>query len=156
VTAVRARQQGSFKLPVPPAEAFDLFTADGERRWVAGWEPVILSGCGATEPGAVFLTEHGGERTIWTLLEADRGAGRLAYSRVSPDRRAGTVKVQLSPDNAGTRVEVAYDITSLGSEGDDAVRSMDEGGFDTMLKEWHRLIREALDSERPTIPAPSA
>jgi hypothetical protein len=156
VTALRARQQGSFALPVPPAEAFDLFTADGERRWVAGWEPVILSDCGATEPGAVFLTDHGGERTIWTLLEADRAAGRLAYSRVSPGRRAGTVKVQLSPDDAGTRVEVAYDITSLGSEGDEAVRSMDQGGFDTLLKEWHRLIREALVSERHTIPAPSA
>ena len=153
--ALRTRQRGSFTLPIPPAEAFDLFTAEGERRWVAGWQPVILSDCGATEPGAVFLTDHGSERTIWTVLEADRAAGRLAYSRVSPDRLAGTVRVQLSPGNAGTRVEVAYDITSLGTEGDEAVRSMDQAGFESMLEEWARLIREALDSERETIHAPA-
>ncbi|HUE80135.1 MAG TPA: SRPBCC family protein [Sphingomicrobium sp.] len=142
----RTRQRGSFTLPLPPAEAFDLFTAEGERRWVAGWEPVILSDCGATKPGAVFLTDHGGEPTIWTLLEYDREAGRLAYSRVSPGRRAGTVRVSLGPDGEGTRVKVAYDITSLGSEGDAAVRSMDAAGFDRMLHEWRRLIRVALES----------
>ena len=51
----RSRRQGSFVLPLPPAQAFDLFTAEGERRWVAGWDPEILSDCGATEPGAFTL-----------------------------------------------------------------------------------------------------
>lgn len=147
MSALRTRQEGSFALDLPPAEAFDLFTAEGERRWVEGWEPVILSACGATEPGAVFLTDHGGETTIWTVLELDRAAGRLAYSRVSPGRRAGTVRVHLSADEAGTRVEVGYDITSLGPDGDDAVRGMDDGGFVRMLKEWNRLIRQVLESE---------
>lgn len=147
MTALRTRQQGSFTLPLPPADAFDLFTAEGERLWVAGWEPVILSGCGATEAGAVFLTDHGGERTIWTVIEFNRAAGRLAYSRVSPGRRAGTVKVRLSPDGASTRVGVAYDLTSLGRDGEEAVRSMDESGFADMLEEWRRLIRAALERE---------
>ena len=141
----RTRQHGSFALPLPPTEAFDLFTAEGEERWVAGWEPVILSDCGATEPGAVFLTDHGGEQTIWTVLEADRAAGRLAYSRVSPGRRAGTVRVSLAPRPDGTRVEVAYDLTSLGGDGDRAVRSMDSAGFGRMLGEWQRLIGEVLE-----------
>jgi hypothetical protein len=105
---------------------------------------VILSSCGATEPGAVFLTDHGGEQTIWTVLAADRAAGRLAYSRVSPDRRAGTVEVRLQAHDGGTRVEVAYDLTSLAGEGDDSVRSMDQAHFAKMLEEWNRLIRQAL------------
>ena len=141
----RTRQRGSFVLPLPLADAFDLFTAEGERRWVAGWEPVFLSDCGATEPGAVFLTDHGGEQTIWTVLEANRAAGRLAYSRVSPGRRAGTVQVGLTTEGDGTRVEVAYDITSLGADGDDPVRSMDEAGFKRMIEEWERLIGETLE-----------
>ena len=143
--ALRTRQRGGFVLPLPRAEAFELFTAEGERRWVAGWDPVILSECGATRPGAVFLTDHGSEHTIWRVLEADRAAGRLAYSRVSPGRRAGTVEVGLVADGDGTRVEVAYDITSLGADGDDLVRSMDAGGFRRMIDEWERLIGEALD-----------
>ena len=155
MTAPRTWQQGSFALPLPTSEAFDMFTAEGERRWVAGWEPVILSGCGATKPGAVFLTDHGGEHTVWTVLEADRAAGRLAYSRVSPGRRAGTVQVRLVPNGAGTRVDVAYDLTSLGGDGDQAVRAMDEAGFKRMLEEWERLIRAALDREPAMVEAPA-
>lgn len=151
MSALRTRQEGSFTLPVPPSRAFDLFTAEGERRWVAGWDPLILSDCGALEPGAVFLTDHGGEQTIWTVIEADRPAGRLHYSRVSPGRRAGTVRVRLIEDGDGTRVDVAYDITTLGTEGDDAVREMDEAGFASMLDEWSCLIHQALKgSSNPT------
>lgn len=149
----RTRQQGSFVLPLPPVHAFDLFTAEGERRWVDGWDPVILSECSATRPGAVFLTDHGGEQTIWTVLEADRAAGRLAYSRVSPGRRAGTVQVRLAADGLGTRVEVAYDITSLGGDGDDLVRSMDEAGLRGMLTDWERRILGALKRESGIVAA---
>lgn len=147
MSAARTKQQGSFTLPLRPTEAFDLFTAEGERRWVDGWEPDILSSCGATEPGAVFLTNHGGERTIWTVIEADRAAGRLLYSRVSPGRRAGTVEVRISPDGSGSTIVVAYDITALGQEGEDDVRKMDEAGFAEMLREWERLITGALSPQ---------
>ncbi len=138
--ALRTRQCGSFSLPLPPSIAFDLFTAEGERRWVPGWEPTILSDCSATEPGAVFLTDLGGEQTIWTVIEADRASGRLLYSRVSPGRRAGTVRVRLAAEATGTRVEVAYDITALGTEGKEAVRAMDEAGFASMLAHWKKMI----------------
>jgi hypothetical protein len=148
MSALRSRQKGSFPLPLPPDQAFDLFTAEGERRWVDGWDPDILSECGAHEPGAVFLTDHGGERTIWTVIEADRSAGRLLYSRVSPGLRAGTVSVKLADEDGGTRVHVAYDITALGPEGETAVAAMDAAGFADMLGEWRQLIERSLTGQR--------
>ena len=147
MTAVRKRQQGSFTLPLAPADAFDFFTPDGERLWVDGWNPVILSDCGATQPGAIFLTDHGGEETIWTVIEADRPAGRLKYSRTSPGRRAGLVAVELRPDATGTSVTVSYDITALSADGEESVKSMDEAGFEAMLGEWERLIRRAIEAQ---------
>lgn len=144
MSALRTRQKGSFTLPIRPNEAFELFTAEGERRWVEGWEPVVLSDCGALKPGALFLTDHGGEQTVWTVIEVDRLAGRLLYSRVSPGRRAGTVGVRLADDGDGTRVHVAYDITALGAEGEPAVASMDAAGFAAMLADWKRLIERSL------------
>lgn len=143
MSAPRTRQKGSFTLPIPSDQAFDLFTAEGERRWVDGWEPEILSDCGALEPGAVFLTNHGGEQTIWTVIEADRSAGRLLYSRVSPGRRAGTVGVELADEDGETRVNVAYDITALGTAGEAAVSAMDAAGFAAMLAEWRNLIERS-------------
>ena len=141
---VRARRTGGFTLPLPPEDTFDLFTAEGERRWVEGWAPKMLSDCNATKPGAVFLTDHGGEQTIWTVIEADRAAGLLLYSRVSPGRRAGTVKVALEPEANGTSVCVTYDITALAPAAEDAVRAMDEQAFAAMMAEWRRLISRAL------------
>ena len=140
----RARRSGQFRLPLPAAKAFDYFTAEGERLWVDDWEPLVLSDCGATERGAVFLTDHGGEPTIWTVLEADRAAGRLAYSRVSPDRRAGIVTVSLKPAGVCCEVTVSYDMTALSPAGEQAVLDMSESGFAAMLGEWERLIRRAI------------
>ena len=147
----RVRRRGDFRLGIPPEEAFDLFTAEGERLWVDGWEPRILSTCGAMEPGAVFLTSHGGEETIWVVLDANRTEGLLRYARVSPGRRAGTVDVRVHPDNGATRVEVAYDLTALGADGEDALRSMDEAGFAEMLTQWKKMIEAAglTDARNP-------
>ena len=142
--AARTVQRGSFDLPLAPAAAFDWFTAEGERRWVDGWNPVILSPCRGTEPGAVFLTHHGDEQTIWTVIEADRDAGRLLYSRVSPDRRAGIVGVRIALAGEGSSITVSYDLTALSPEGEAAVKAMDEAGFVAMMAEWRRLIRAAL------------
>lgn len=140
----RAARSGTIHVALPPAEAFDLFTAEGERLWAPGWDPTILSGGREPEAGAVFLTGHGGEETIWTVIEADRGAGRLCYSRVSPGSRAGIVRVRLMPEGAGSRVQVAYDMTALGRAGVPAVAGMDEAGFAAMLGDWERLIGEAV------------
>ena len=153
----RSRRQGSFKLSLPPAQAFDLFTAEGERRWVAGWDPTIISACGALEPGAVFLTDHGGEATIWTVNAADRpsdhSTGRLHYSRVSPGRRAGTVEVRIEPAGSGSRIHVAYDLTVLGPDGEAAVAAMDEPGFAAMMGDWKGMIEASVGDEQCREPA---
>lgn len=140
VPAPRTVQRGSFDLPLEAAAAFELFTAEGERRWVEGWNPTVLSACGETEAGCVFLTDHGGEHTIWTVIEADRNAGKLLYSRVAPGRRAGTVGVEISPIPDGSRVSVTYDLTALGTGGEAAVLAMNGEGYAAMLAEWRRLI----------------
>ena len=141
---LRTKQRGSFDLPLEASDAFDLFTAEGERRWVKGWNPLILSDCGGEGVGAVFLTDHGGEQTIWTVIECDRKTGRLRYSRVAPGSRAGTVGVEISPTGEASRVTVTYDLTALGPEGEVAVRAMDKPGFAAMMAEWRRLIIASL------------
>lgn len=142
---IRTVQTGDFSLPLPADEAFELFTAEGERRWVEGWNPVVLSSCGGHMSGAVFLTDHGGEQTIWTVIEADRDAGRLLYSRVSPGRRAGTVRVEVQPRDNGSEIAVTYDLTALSLEGERVVRTMDKCGFAAMLEEWRRLILASIN-----------
>ena len=87
---------GIFELSVPPNEAFPLFTAAGEERWIDEWRPTYLGPKEPQSKGLVFITGSADERTIWTVLETDRTKGRLAYSRVTPESRAGIVEVELA------------------------------------------------------------
>ena len=91
MAARREIQSGRFALALPKANAFKLFTAEGERLWVPGWAPEIL-GPLPQATGLVFLTGEGAERTIWTVVESDPARGLVRYSRVTPGSRAGFVQ----------------------------------------------------------------
>jgi hypothetical protein len=123
--------QGTLHVPLPPTEAIDLFTADGERAWVPGWDPTPA---GPT----VFTTDHHDQHTIWVMT--DETATTRRYARVTPGVQAGTVAVRCEPDGEHTRAHVTYDLAALGPHADlegFAAR------YDEMLAEWERLIAGA-------------
>lgn len=150
-TYSRIRQQGSFNLDISPAEAFHLFTAEGERLWVPGWSPEIL-GKTPQESGLVFLTGTGCEATIWTVIDSDPEEGRVRYSRVTPVSRAGLVEVRLEPEGRGSCVHVMYDLTALSSHGETALKAYEGANFQQMLEEWRRLISKWLDRRNAEMP----
>jgi hypothetical protein len=127
---------GSFHVPRPPTEALPLFTPEGERAWVPGWNPTFLS-------DTVFTTDHDGHQTIWVI--ADRTEHSMRYARVTPGVKAGTVEVRCQPDGPHTRAHVTYDLAALGPDAD-----LDRfaAGYDAMLADWERRIAEACTSSR--------
>lgn len=151
-SVARIRQSGSFPLDLLPAEAFKLFTAAGERLWVPGWAPAIL-GPLPQHPGLVFTTGTGADFTIWTVIDSDPAAGHVRYSRVTPGSRAGIVTVQVAAEAAGTRVEVAYDLTALSPEGETALQALAADRFAEMMREWQRLATAMLAEGRPDLAA---
>ena len=140
---VNVAHSGAFYLDDPPEQTFNLFTAPGEMLWVPGWDPVILSGNG-TEKGTVFITSHGGEDTIWVVVDFDSTEFHARYARVSPAVRAGTVDVRVhSNEHGGSTVEVSYDLTALSESGNENLTAFDAESFSGMLKEWENLILAA-------------
>jgi hypothetical protein len=118
---------GSLHVALPPEDAAALFTPEGERAWVPGWDPAYPA------EGPVFTTHDGA--TVWIEL------GPLRYARVTPGVQAGTVSVRLEPDGGGTRAEVTYDLTALSSAADLPAFAAQ---FDAMLATWERDIAGAL------------
>jgi hypothetical protein len=144
----RIANSGSFELPLPPDEAFDLFTAEGEKLWVPGWSPTIL-GHLPQHPGLVFLTEADGKQTIWTVIESDRAALKHSYSRVTPGQTAAIVEVQLRPCGTGCRIHVSYDLTALSEEGEAALDGYADPQFGEMMDKWRSLVTAMLSSREP-------
>lgn len=139
----RIKRQGYFLLDLPAERAFHLFTAEGERSWVPGWNPDILSDL-PQQRGLVFLTGEGKEFTIWTVLETDSDAMRLSYSRVTQASRAALVEVKLIPDGEGCRIEVGYDITALSPDAAHSLDAYSEDKFQQMMIDWRNGITKAL------------
>jgi hypothetical protein len=126
---------GTIHVPLPPDEAITLFTPEGERAWVPGWDP-------HHHGPTVFATDHGGADTLWVIT--DQEPGRMRYARVTPGVHAGTVEVRCRPDGDDTRADVTYDLTALSPDALDPFAA----GFDGMLAEWERMIAEACATSR--------
>jgi hypothetical protein len=133
----RVQLHGTVRVPLPPEQAFGLFTPAGEREWVPGWEPRFPAGDDPS-PGTIFLTH---EQTIWVV--ADRAPSSVRYARVTPGVHAGTVEVRCEPAGTGTLAHVSYDLTNLG---DLATLDRFAADFEGMLAEWERLIGSALEA----------
>jgi hypothetical protein len=133
-----------FELPMPPAEAFEFFTPEGERAWADGWDPRYLHPAdGRTAAGMVFTTGHGSEETLWTMTRHEPESGIAEYIRVTPGSRMGTVRVQCSEAAAGTKVAVTYVLTALTPEGNGTLRALDAAAYEAFIESWAGSIREA-------------
>ena len=129
------RLTGRIRVPLPPAEAFRLFTPRGEQDWAHGWHPRFPAPApDDTEPGTVFETSAHGQHTIW--LVTDRQAGkRISYARVSPDDQAGSVSVVISAAGHHSEVEVTYQLTALTSLADHKLSAFAEH-YPAYLQSW--------------------
>lgn len=137
-------RSGSFELDLPPWEALVLFTAPGEKLWIADWDPEILYGDGF-EPGTVFVTRNHGPTSYWLVCDFDRDAGHARYARVTPESDSGTVDVQVTPNNdGGSTINVTYQLTGLTPAGNDRLAtSYSAPRYATMLQNWQGMIRDS-------------
>lgn len=141
------RLTGRLTVPLPPDQAFRLFTPRGERGWVPGWDPYFPAAADDdTAPGTVFETHaHGkseSERTIWVVVDRVPGR-RIAYARVAPHGAAGTVTVTLDDAGGHSEVTVTYALSALTEAADDDLDAFRDG-YTAYLASWQDAIAAVL------------
>jgi hypothetical protein len=140
-----ATQIRSFRLNASPERVMPLFTAEGERSWVPGWEPLILSG--AVERGSAFVTRaHGGVETTWIVTDYRPAEGRVSYARLAHGSNIGLVDVTCTAaEGGGTVVSVRYTLTGVSEQGRAFVREfLEPARYARMIDEWHVATSAAL------------
>ncbi len=142
--AFRARhvdREATIAVALPLAETFALFTPEGERRWVPGWEPEYLHRAEHDGVDTAFRTSHGGEDTLWMVLEYDVEDGCLGYARVTPGSRLGTVMLDIEPiDDTSCWVTVCYELTALSDAGNELLGRFTQRAFEEMCADWEARI----------------
>ena len=140
-----ATQVRSFRLDAPLARVFPLFTAEGERDWAPGWEPVVLSG--SEERGSAFVTRgHTGIETTWIVADYRPAEGRVSYARLAQGSNIGLVDVVCtSAKGGGTVVSVRYTLTGVSEQGRAFVRQfLEPEQYSRMIEEWRVATSAAL------------
>jgi len=142
---VHIETTGVVRISLSASDAFPLFNAEGERRWVAGWDPrcVYPAESGVGE-GAVFQTRKGAGTATWVQTRHEPATGQASFVYVLPDHHVAMVDVCVTPDGDGrSRASVRYRMTSLSCDADDFVRGF-AGGFGDLMIHWEKAIQRHI------------
>jgi hypothetical protein len=141
-------REGSFELNTGADRALLLFTPEGERSWVKGWDPKPVyppQDDVAFETNAVFRVDEGGERSLWTIVEADLQEHIAEYIYVVEGEQVSRVRVQIQPlSREHCRVWVCYVHTATSEEGLHFVASVTEESYAQKMRDWQRMVSAAI------------
>jgi hypothetical protein len=156
VTLPQSIQQGEFDLAIPAAQAFPLFSPEGERAWGgAHWNPRPIYPAAdhvRWRTNSVWTTEGSGESLTWWTLNVDRTSRIAEYLNMSPDR-ASRITVHVTETNATScHVDVTYIMTATKPSGAEYVQQATADQMKHKMLHWKQSIDEAIAKGLPSIP----
>jgi hypothetical protein len=141
-TAQQVSRRGSFELPCDANTAFPLFSPEGERKWIDGWDPTpVFPQSIDFARDTVFRTGSGDEQAVWTIVEADGQSHRAEYVRVAPHSHCARIVVNIEPLEAQrSKVVVSYTITAFAENSSDLLAAFSEEAYAAKMNDWQQQI----------------
>lgn len=141
----------AFEMPVPVAELFPLFSPEGEKSWVPGWDYENVMGTTELSEDYVFLTgkhDHGTRQATWIVKTYDPKAHVVQYYKIEPDEKIGVITVKCTALEAErTEVQVTYKYMALSATGETFVSEFSEDVYKEFLGEWQNLLSNYFESK---------
>ena len=142
----------SFQMPVPVDELFPLFSAEGEKHWVPGWDYENVMGTTQLSEDYVFLTkshDHRAADAIWVVKRYEPDSYFVEFYKVEPEEKVGVIRVKcdgLASDR--TEVRVTYKYMALSTAGEKFVSEFSESAYDDFIDEWQTLLSDYFEARR--------
>lgn len=133
-----------FKMNRKAETLFPLFSPEGEKLWVPGWEYENIMGTTTLHEDYVFLTEshdHAAGAAVWIVKHYDPEVYRVQYYKIEPGEKVGIVTVVCTPLNdSSTRVDVTYTYTGLSERGNRFIANFTKEDYEDFITEWKELL----------------
>lgn len=140
------RHTTSFEIAAPIGELFPLFSPEGEKAWVPGWDYENVMGTAALSEDYVFLTkthDHAAAKAIWLVKRFEPEQHLIELYKVEPDEKVGLVIVKcVALADGSTKVEVTYQYTALSGSGREFIAGFDETAYQEFVGEWQTLLEK--------------
>ena len=140
-----------FKINQPIEILFPLFSAEGEKLWVPGWDYENIMGSTELHEDYVFLTknhDHASTDAIWLVKKYDPKSYLVQFYKVEPENKVGIIIVQCKKiTKCVTQVEVSYEYIGLSKKGNEFVESFTSTEYKTFISEWNNLLESYFESK---------
>ena len=126
------------------ASVFPLFSPEGEKLWVPGWDYANLLGSKDLQRDYVFLTDshdHKSTNAIWIVADYDPVKHYASYYKVEPGEKVGKIVVEcFEQTETSTLVKVTYKYIGLSDSGNRFVAGFTREAYTEFIGEWRSLL----------------
>ena len=140
-----------FRIDQPIETLFPLFSAEGEKLWVPGWDYENIMDSIDLHEDYIFLTknhDHASTDAIWLVKRYDPESFLVQFYKVEPEDKVGVITVQcIQIDKRLTEVEVTYEYTGLSEKGDEFVDGFTSTQYKEFIGEWNSLLVSYFQSK---------
>ncbi|MEM8533938.1 MAG: hypothetical protein AAGF95_24045 [Chloroflexota bacterium] len=140
----QVRHSADFQIQQPAAILFPLFSAEGEKLWVPGWDYKNVMGKTDLHEDYIFITEnhdHAASDAIWLVKRYEPSEYLIEFYKVEPEEKVGIITVKCSVlSEVKTKVSVTYEYISLSEKGNEFVRNFTSEEYKQFISEWHKLL----------------
>ena len=142
-----------FKINQPVEILFPLFSAEGEKLWVPGWDYENIMGSTDLREDYIFLTknhDHASTDAIWLVKKHEPESYLVQFYKVEPEDKVGIITVRCTKTTKhATQVEVSYEYTGLSKKGNEFVEGFTSTEYRAFIGEWKSLLNSYFKSKRP-------
>ena len=140
----------AFNIDYPIAELFPLFSPEGEKLWVPGWDYENVMGKTELSEDYVFLTkthDHLASDAIWIVKAYDPESYFVQFYKIEPEYKVGVVTVQCTElSTTITNVQVTYKYQALSTLGEEFIAGFSEKAYEEFIGEWQRLLTNYINA----------
>jgi len=139
-----------FQINQPIDILFPLFSAEGEKLWVPGWDYENIMGYSDLHEDYIFLTknhDHASTDAIWLVKKYKPESHFVQFYKVEPEDKVGIITVQCTKMNESlTQVDVSYEYIGLSKKGDQFIENFTSAEYEAFIAEWNSLFVSYFES----------
>ena len=147
----RIRHSKSFQIDQPVDMLFPLFSAEGEKLWVPGWDYENIMGTNDLHEDYIFLTrnhDHAANKAIWLVKRYQPEIYLVEFYKVEPDEKVGVITVKCSElSGVKTNVCVTYEYIATSEKGNEFVGNFTSQEYDKFIGEWQHLLEAYFEQK---------
>lgn len=139
-----------FQISQPVEILFPLFSAEGEKHWVPGWNYKNIMGATDLHEDYVFVTEnhdHAASKAIWIVKKHDPDSYFVEFYKVEPEEKVGIISVKCnSISSSETNVSVSYEYIALSVKGREFIANFTSENYKEFIGEWNQLLEKYFNA----------